>query len=140
MSAALLEPPSTEAELRERAEELAGDVAEQLAPPEASAIAAKPAVTERLARRHASFEAIRAASLNLASSPAWRAHDLTTEMLLLVERLRDEHDADADATDPEWRVREVLQRMLAVLRAMVRQLMHNAIDDPVQAARFTAET
>lgn len=145
MSTTLVEPPTTEEQLRERAEQLAGEVAEQLAPAEdAAATAAVRTEDElrdaRLARRQEFFEQMRAATRNLASSPAWRAHDLTTELLLLVERLRDELAADADATDPQWRVREVLQRMLVVLRAMVRQLMHNAIDQPVQAARFVAET
>ncbi|HWK29384.1 MAG TPA: hypothetical protein VNS09_22665 [Solirubrobacter sp.] len=127
MSTALLEPPATVDELRERAEELAGDVAEQLEPPVAGP--APPAF----------FGPLRAAVLSLARSPAWRSHDLTTELLLLVERLRDELDADRTGTDPEWRVREVLQRMLVVLRAMVRQLEHNELDRPEHAARFVAQ-
>ncbi len=146
MSLALLEPPTTEEHLRKRAEELAGDVVEHLAPAEEAAAATTAAVPtadelrdERLARREAFFKQMRAATLNLTASPAWRTHDLTTELLLLVERLRDELAADTDATDPEWRVREVLQRMLVVLRAMVRQLMHNEIDRPEQAARFVAQ-
>ena len=77
--------------------------------------------------------------VNIAKSPAWRTHDLTTELLLLVERLRDELQADADGTDPEWRVREVLQRMLVVLNAMVRQLEHNELDRPERAASFVAK-
>ncbi len=135
MSPALLDPPATVEQLRERAEELAGEVEEQLAPaedPVATAVVA-------LARRQAFFDELRGEVLSLAGSPAWRAHDLATELLLLLERLRDEMAADADASDPEWRVREVLQRMLVVLRAMVRQLMHNEIDDPAQAAHFVAE-
>jgi hypothetical protein len=137
MSSVLLEPPPTEEQLRERAEELAGEVAVQLTPDEEGAPAAR---ADRIARREEFFAALRGAALSLAASPAWRAHDLTTELLLLVERLRDELAADADATDPEWRVREVLQRMLVVLRAMVRQLMHDAIDRPELAARYVAET
>ncbi len=145
MSPALLEPPTTEAQLRERAEELAGELAVQLELKEEVEILTAVAPTdderrqERVARREAFFEDLRGAVKNIASSPAWRAHDLTTELLLLVERLRDEMVADADATDPEWRVREVLQRMLVVLGAMVRQLMHNAIDRPEQAAEFVAK-
>jgi hypothetical protein len=144
MTPALLEPPTTEEQLRERAEELAGDVAEQLAPLEelAGATTARPTEderrAERLAQRQAFFEELRGGVKNIASSRAWRAHDLTTELLLLVESLRDEMSADEDATDPQWRVREVLQRMLMVLRAMVRQLRHDAIDRPEQAAQFVA--
>lgn len=144
MSSMLLEPPATEEELRERAEELAGEVAEQLAPLEeaAAAVVAQQAggdsPEQRVARRDAFFAELRGAVKSLAKSPAWRAHDLTTELLLLLESLRDEMAADADAADPEWRVREVLQRMLVVLRAMVRQLMHDTIDRPGQAAQFVA--
>jgi hypothetical protein len=145
MSPALLDPPTTEEQLRERAEQLAGEVAEHLEPAEQAALTTAAPPTddelraERVAQRQTFFEQLRAAVKNIASSPAWRAHDLTTELLLLVESLRDEVAADDDATDPEWRVREVLQRMLVVLRAMVRQLMHNAIDRPEQAAQFVAE-
>ena len=141
MASALLEPPITEEELRERAEELASELAEQLAPLGEAAVA-PPAAEElreqRLARRADFFAELRGGVKSLAASPAWRAHDLTTELLLLVEALRDEMAADPDATDPEWRVREVLQRMLVVLRAMVRQLMHDTIDRPEQAAQFVA--
>ncbi|HEV3000025.1 MAG TPA: hypothetical protein VGW75_04725 [Solirubrobacteraceae bacterium] len=144
MSTAVLEPPSTTDELRDRAEELAGEVAEQLQPAEDRAgeriePTADLAREQRLARRDEFFAALRTAVMSIASSPAWRAHDLTTELLLLLERLRDELAADADATDPEWRVRETLQRTLVVLHAMVRQLEHNELDRPEQAARFVAQ-
>lgn len=134
MTAAVLEPPSTAEQLRARAELLADEVLGQLSPggdgdPRAA----------RLARRAAFFEQVRAAVKSLAASPAWRAHDLTTELLLLVEDLRDAIDADPDATDAGWAVREVLQRMLAVLRAMVRQLLHNDMDQPELAAPFVAD-
>jgi hypothetical protein len=129
MTAALLEPPTTTEQLRDRAEELAGDVAEQLEPAEERAAAS----------RQEFFSLLRGAVVSLASSPAWRAHDLTTELLLLVERLRDDLEADPTATDPEWRVRETLQRMLVVLRAMVRQLEHNELDRPEEAASFVAQ-
>jgi|GEM_PF-1255288 len=137
MSTVLLEPPATTDELRERAEELAGEVAEQLEPAE-ERVEAAPAAPARLPSREEFFAAVRRAVMSIASSPAWRTHELATELLLLVERLRDELEADTDGTDPEWRVREVLQRMLVVLGAMVRQLEHNELDRPEQAARFVA--
>jgi hypothetical protein len=148
MSTALLQPPATEEQLRERAKGLADDVEEQLLPdageanrsadPGAAAEVASRA--QRVARREEFFETVRGAVMSIAGSPAWRAHDLATELLLLVERMRDVMKADPDAIDPEWRQREILQRMLVVLRAMVRQLMHDAIDRPEQAANFVAET
>lgn len=107
---------------------------------------AAPPARERSARaarvreRQAFFDEVRGAVLAVAKSPAWRAHDLARELLVLVEDLRDAIAADPDATDPEWREREVLQRMLVVVRAMLRQLAHDAIDRPEQAARFVAET
>jgi hypothetical protein len=142
---ALLEPPTTTEELRERTAELAGEVAERLHPVEqawdehvalAGAVAGEAAIS---ATREQFFAAVRAAVRNIARSPAWRTHELTTELLLLVERLRDELDADSDGTDPEWRVREVLQRILVVLQAMVRQLEHNELDRPERAARYVAQ-
>ncbi len=142
MSAALLEPPTTTDELRDRASELAGEVAEQLQPDEAPApahAAVPPATGARPASRAQFFDAVRAAVVNIAMSPAWRTHDLTTELLLLVERLRDELQTDTTDSDPEWRVREVLQRVLVVLHAMVRQLEHNELDRPERAASFVAK-
>jgi hypothetical protein len=125
MCAAVLDPPSTTDELRSRAHELAEEVSD--------------ALERRLAYRAAFFTDLRRAVRNLAASPAWRKHDLTTELLLLMERLRDEMEADPDGSDPEWRVREVLQRALVVLRAMDRQLEHNELDRPEQAAQFVAQ-
>lgn len=142
MSTAVLEPPATTEDLRDRAEELASEVAIHLEPSpqpvESSAfIAARP--IDRVTRRDRFFAELRAAVMNIASSDAWHTHGLTTELLLLVERLRDDMEADPDAIDPEWRIRETLQRMLVVLNAMVRQLSHNELDRPEQAARFVAE-
>ncbi|MDQ3631627.1 MAG: hypothetical protein M3417_10255, partial [Actinomycetota bacterium] len=71
MSPALLEPPTTEEQLRERAEELARDVAEQLEAAEPAATTATAPPTddelrdERLARRQAFFGELRATSMNL---------------------------------------------------------------------------
>ena len=103
MSTALLEPPTTTTELRDRASELAGEVAEQLQPDEAPAPtrAATPSATDgRPASRAQFFDAVRAAVVNIAKSPAWRTHDLTTELLLLVERLRDEMRPTPPAPTP----------------------------------------
>src|SRR3954470_15666656 len=94
MCAAVLDPPATTDELRSRATELAREVSLALERTDAD---------RARAHRLEFFAAIRAAVRNLAASPAWRKHDLTTELLLLVERLRDEIDADRDGTDPEWR-------------------------------------
>jgi hypothetical protein len=130
MAILVLEPPTTEAQLREHAQELAHDVEEHLDP----ASRAQPDA------RQTFFEELRAGVLAVAKSPAWRAHDLARELLVLVEDLRDAIDADPEANDPEWRQRELLQRMLVVLQAMIRQLDHDAIDRPERAARFVAET
>jgi hypothetical protein len=140
MCAAVLDPPVTIDQLRDRATELADEVTVALERPDLREAGEQERTRERrLARRQAFFVEIRAGVRNLAASPAWRKHDLTTELLLLMERLRDEIDADADGSDPEWRVREVLQRAVVVLRAMVRQLEHNELDRPEHAAAFVAQ-
>lgn len=136
MTTAVLEPPTTEAELRERAEGLAQEVEHHLEPAENLRDQERD---QRVAARAAFFSDLRAAIVAVARSPAWRAHDLARELLLLVEDLRDAMAADPDARDPAWRQREVLQRMLVVLHAMIRQLAHAAIDRPERAAQFVAE-
>lgn len=93
---------------------------------------------ERLAARQQSFDALRQGVLRVARSPVWRAHELARELLLTMEDLRDAIAADRDAPDSEWREREALMRMRVVLQAMIRQLMHETIDRPEQAARFVA--
>jgi hypothetical protein len=139
MSSALLDPPTTQEELREAAEELAHGVEEHLEP--STALEEADGETQaRVQARQAFFDELRAAVLLVAKSRAWRAHDLARELLVRVEDLRDAMAADPEATDPEWRQREVLQRMLVVLRAMIRQLAHDAIDRPEEAARFVANT
>jgi hypothetical protein len=148
MSTAVLEPPTTEEQLRERAQELASEVEERLLPT-ADPPEAEDGVTDTVASSEQTelvraaaegfFEELRAAVMSIARSPAWRAHGLTTELLLLMDQLRDLVEEDPEGNDPEWRQREALQRMLVVLQTMVRQLMHEAIDRPEQAARFVAE-
>ena len=141
MPTAVLKPPTTEEELRERAEGLAQDVEEQLeAPIDTTENEQRDQRDQRIAARATFFDALRAAVLAVAKSSAWRAHDLARELLLLVEEFRDAITADPDAQDPEWRQREALQRMLVVLHAMIRQLEHDAIDRPEKAAQFVAKT
>jgi hypothetical protein len=134
MSTALLEPPVTEEQVRKRAEELAHDVEQRLESAETSDQA------QRVRARRDFFEELRATVRAVAKSPAWRAHELARELLVLVEDLRDAIDSDPDATDPEWHQREILQRMLVVLKAMIRQLAHEVIDRPERAAQFIATT
>lgn len=139
MVSAVLVPPAAEEQLRERAEELADDVERELLPRDDAPVDGVGEQREmRVARRQAFFDAVRMAVRSLAGSSAWRSHDLATELMLLVEELRDAIASNPDAVDSEWREREVLQRMLVVLRTMVRQLVHDAIDRPEQAAGFVA--
>lgn len=148
MTTQLLEPPTSEEQLLQRAAELTAGVQERLSPEaderamtrEGSAQAMNDTARElRVAQRDEFFTNVRHAVRSLASSRAWRAHELAAELLLLVEALRDAMEADPDATDPEWQQREVLQRMLVVLAAMVRQLHHDDIDRPERAAQFVAQ-
>lgn len=139
MTPALLEPPTTDAGLRDQAHVVWHDIDEALAleRPE-QALAAER--TQRVAHRRRVFEDLRAAILRLARSPAWRTHDLALELLLVLEDLRAAIESDEDATDPAWREREALLRMRVVVQAMVRQLDHLAIDNPPVAAKLVAET
>ena len=72
-------------------------------------------------------------------NPAWRDHALGVELLLTLEDLRAEIALDPDALDAEWRVRYVMKIMRVVVAAMLRQLDHEAIDDPVVAAKLVAD-
>jgi hypothetical protein len=136
---ALLEPPTTEEALRERAHAFEHDLDEALAleRPELALAAERE---QRIAQRQRVFDELRGAVLSLARSPAWRTHDLARQLLLTLEDLRSAIEVDPDALDPQWRAREALMRMRVVVQAMVRQLDHEAIDDPPVAARFVAET
>lgn len=137
---AVLEAPRTIEELRSRTAELADDVDEQLDLAELAFSTGDGSgeFETRRDQRDAFSSQLRAGIRSLAASPVWRSHDLTTELLLLNESLRDEQAADEDATDPEWRVREVLQRMAIVLEAMGRQARYTDLDDPALAAHYIA--
>lgn len=137
-TSALLEPPTTEAALRKRATEIAHEVEERLEVPAEPTGSAE--LDDRMADRQEFFDELRTTVRSVAQSPAWRAHDLARQLLLLVEELRDAFEDDPDATDPEWHQKEALQRILVVLRTMLRQLEHDAIDRPEQAAQFIAQT
>jgi hypothetical protein len=137
MSALLLDPPTTEEALREHAETIERDLAAALAfEQRARAVEERD---RRVAERARWFGELRGAILALVRSPAWRAHDLARGLLLTLEDLRSAIEADPDALDVEWKEREALMRMRVVMQAMVRQLDHEAIDDPVVAARLVAE-
>lgn len=132
---AVLEPPKTESALRDYAEELSHGFEEHLGL-DLGPAASKP--NERAAAHREFFDEMRASIRTVAYSPAWRAHDLARDLLLLLEDWRDEIEADPEAADPDWRQKEVLQRMRVVLQTMTRQMDHDKIDRPEHAATLVA--
>lgn len=90
----------------------------------------------RVTERARWFEHLRSEIVEVARSPAWRDHDLTVELLLTLEDLRRAIEADPDALDEQWHARAAMQIMRVVVMAMLRQIDHHAIDDPVFAARL----
>lgn len=93
----------------------------------------------RVRERDRWFERTRADVMDIARSPVWRDHALTTELLLTLEEMRSAIDDDPDALDEEWDVRAAMQIMRVVVQAMVRHLDHKAIDDPVYAAKLAID-
>ncbi|HMJ03780.1 MAG TPA: hypothetical protein VK506_12615 [Conexibacter sp.] len=93
----------------------------------------------RVGERDRWFEHLRSEILDVARSPAWRDHDLTVELLLTLEDLRAAIENDPDALDEGWHVRLPMQVMRVVVQAMLRQIDHEAIDDPVFAAKLVIE-
>jgi len=142
---ALLAPPTltTEEALRERVEALEHELDAAIAPYELpggrelkhDAVSRK----RRVAERTRWFERLRSEILQVARSPAWRNHDLAVELLLTLEDLRSAIEADPDALDERWHARAAMQIMHVVVQAMLRQIDHEAIDDPAVAAKFVAE-
>lgn len=140
----LAEPiPATGAGLRERIEALAHDLATALKPydePSTRDLRNDPVSRKRrVTERDRWFERVRGEILTLARDDAWRDHALKVELLLTLEDLRAEIALDGDALDEGWKVRYAMKIMEDVVRAMLRQLDHAAIDDPTYAARFVAE-
>jgi hypothetical protein len=148
----VLEPPTSEEELLEHAEQLKEDVDEALADEDLFAAVIEEAEhaketeqTEEAQRvkrgemRGGGFNVLRTLIRAVTKSPVWRAHDLARELLVTLEDLQDAIEDDPDATDPDWRQREALMRMRVVVEAMIRQLQHHAIDRPEVAAQFVAE-
>lgn len=129
--------------LRERIEALAHDLDSALRPydePSTRDLRNDPLSRKRrVTERDRWFERVRGEILGLARDPVWRAHALKVELLLTLEDLRAEIALDDDALDEDWKVRYAMKIMEDVVRAMMRQLDHNAIDDPAFAARFVAE-
>lgn len=93
----------------------------------------------RVRARDRWFEHLRAEIVEIARSPAWRDHALTVELLLTLEELRASIEGDPEGLDERWHVRAAMQIMRVVVQAMLRQIDHEAIDDPAVAARFVAE-
>ena len=135
--------PMTGDALRERIEALALDLDAALTPydePSTRDLRNDPVSRKRRVNaRDRWFERVRSEILGLARDPAWRDHALMIELLLTHEDLRAEIALDPDALDPEWKVRYVMKIMRVVVAAMLRQLDHEAIDDPVVAAKLVAD-
>lgn len=93
----------------------------------------------RVRERDRWFEHLRTEVVAIARSPAWRDHDLTVELLLTLEDLHRAIEADSDALDEGWHARMAMQIMRVVVMAMLRQIDHEAIDDPVYAAKLVIE-
>lgn len=140
---ALAAPPATGDALRERIEALEHDVDAALRPydePSTRDLRNDPVSRKRrVGERDRWFERVRGEIVGLARDPAWRDHALARELLLTLEDVRAEIALDRDALDEGWKVRYAMKLMHVVVRAMLRQLDHAAIDDPAVAARFVAE-
>lgn len=143
MSALADASPTTGDALRERIEALAHDLHAALKPydePSTRDLRNDPVSRKRrVAERDRWFERVRGEILVLARDRAWRDHALKVELLLTLEDLRAEIALDRDALDEGWKVRYAMKIMEDVVRAMLRQLDHAAIDEPAYAARFVAE-
>lgn len=150
MPTAVIEPPTTEEQLREQAEQLREDVDEALghggqfdaviegAREFEAAIEAQTG--QRVQEREAWFAELQRLIRSVTRSQIWQAHDLARELLITLDDLTAAIEQDPDAEDPEWQQRAALMRMRVVLEAMVRQLEHHAIDRPEVAAQFVAVT
>jgi len=134
---------TNDAAVREGIETLAHDLFAALKPydePSARDLRNDPVSRKRrVTDRDRWFERVRSQVLGLARDPAWRDHQLARELLLTLEDLRAEIAADRDALDEGWKVRYAMKIMEDVVRAMLRQLDHEAIDDPVVAARLIVD-
>lgn len=143
MSALAAPIPATGAGLRERIEALAHDLDAALKPyqePSTRDLRNDPVSRKRrVTDRDRWFERVRGEILGLARDPSWRDHALARELLLTLEDLRAEIALDRDALDEGWKVRYAMKIMEDVVRAMLRQLDHAAIDDPAVAAKFVAD-
>jgi hypothetical protein len=144
VATALLDPPKTQDELLERAQQLKEDVDEGLAYEDIAQGLAheEPADDaerdEPVQARDAWFAQLKDLIKSVTRSEIWQAHDLARELLITRDDLAEAIEADHDATDPEWRQRAALMRMKVVVEAMLRQLEHHAIDRPEHAAEFVA--
>lgn len=140
---ALAAPPTPGDGLRERVEALAHELNAALKPydePSTRDLRNDPVSRKRrVGERDRWFEHVRGEILTLARDHTWRDHALKVELLLTLEDLRAEIALDRDALDEGWKIRYAMKIMEDVVRAMLRQLDHNAIDDPAFAARFVAE-
>jgi len=140
---ALATPPTASDGLRERIEALEHELDAALKPydePSTRDLRNDPVSRKRrVAARDACFARVRGEVLQLARDPAWRDHALKVELLLTLEDLRCAVERDPHALDEAWHARAAMKLMHVVVRAMLRQLDHEAIDDPAVAAKLVAD-
>jgi hypothetical protein len=92
------------------------------------------------AEREGAYREVRDRIREIAARPDWRDHPLTLELLDAVFELEARVEADPLGEDPEWRVREAIDRLRDLLGTIEREVEHGHLDDPAVAARYVLDT
>jgi hypothetical protein len=87
-------------------------------------------------RRLAAYRLFRQMMIAHARTAEWRGNPIVQELLLEVLTLEGDIEADEDGLDPDWRVRENLDRISQIVELLRRNHEHGALDDAPTAARF----
>jgi hypothetical protein len=90
--------------------------------------------------RWTAYRDVRDRIREIAAHPDWRDHPLTLELLDAVFELEARLEADPRGEDPEWRVREAVDRLRDLLATIEREVEHGHLDDPAVAARYVLAT
>jgi hypothetical protein len=89
--------------------------------------------------RWTAYRDFRASVRRIAGAPEWRDNPVAQELLDQTLELEERIEQDAAGTDPQWRIREVADHISDLISTLLRELDHNALDDPPIAARFVVD-
>jgi transcriptional regulator with XRE-family HTH domain len=93
----------------------------------------------RVAERWKAYKELRSIVRKMAAEQAWRENPIAQELLDQTFELEERLEQDPTGTDPDWRVKEVVDHIGDLVATLAREVDHGLLDEPAIAAQFALD-